>query len=134
MIVGRKTAGERFPGATNTMTCEGMMADGKALQMGTSHELGQNFATAFDITYLDADGATQYCWTTSWGSSTRMVGGLIMTHGDDAGLVVPPRLAPIQAVVARQSHEDVVLRRAGEMEALEGVGGHFIQHGTRSEL
>ena len=66
------------------------MRDGKALQMGTSHELGQNFAKAFDITYLDADGATQHCWTTSWGSSTRMVGGLIMTHGDDDGLVVPP--------------------------------------------
>ena len=99
VLVGRKTAAERFAGAINTLTCEAMMRDGKALQMGTSHELGQNFARAFDITYLDADGATQYCWTTSWGSSTRMVGGLIMTHGDDAGLVVPPRLAALQAVV-----------------------------------
>jgi prolyl-tRNA synthetase len=67
--------------------------------MGTSHELGQNFAKVFDITYLDAEGATRHCWTTSWGSSTRMVGGLIMTHGDDDGLVVPPRLAPTQVVV-----------------------------------
>ena len=99
VLVGRKTAGERFAGAINTLTCEAMMRDGKALQMGTSHELGQNFARAFDITYLDADGATQHCWTTSWGSSTRMVGGLIMTHGDDDGLVVPPRLAATQAVV-----------------------------------
>ncbi|HLM29576.1 MAG TPA: proline--tRNA ligase [Acidimicrobiales bacterium] len=99
VLKGRKTAGERFAGAINTLTCEAMMRDGKALQMGTSHELGQNFATAFDIEYLDAQGATQHCWTTSWGSSTRMVGGLIMTHGDDSGLVVPPALAPIQAVV-----------------------------------
>lgn len=99
VLVGRKTAGERFAGAINTMTCEGVMRDGKALQMATSHELGINFAKAFDITYLDASGVTQHCWTTSWGSSTRMVGGLIMGHGDDAGLVVPPRLAPIQVVV-----------------------------------
>jgi prolyl-tRNA synthetase len=99
VLVGRKTASERFAGAINTMTCEAMMRDGKALQMGTSHELGQNFAQAFDITYLDAEGATQHCWTTSWGSTTRMIGGLVMTHGDDDGLVVPPRLAPIQVVV-----------------------------------
>jgi prolyl-tRNA synthetase len=99
VLVGHKTAAERFAGAINTMTCEAMMRDGKALQMGTSHELGQNFAKAFDITYLDAEGATQHCWTTSWGSTTRMIGGLIMTHGDDKGIVVPPRLAPIQAVV-----------------------------------
>ena len=99
VIVGRKTAGERFAGAVNTMACEGVMRDGKALQMATSHELGTNFAKAFDITYLDDQGATQLAWTTSWGSSTRMVGGLIMGHGDDDGLVVPPRLAPIQVVV-----------------------------------
>jgi prolyl-tRNA synthetase len=99
VIQGRKTPSERFAGAINTMTCEAMMKDGKALQMGTSHELGQNFATAFDIDYLDAEGSQQHCWTTSWGSSTRMVGGLIMTHGDDNGLVVPPRLAATQAVV-----------------------------------
>jgi prolyl-tRNA synthetase len=99
VLVGMKTAGERFAGAINTMTCEGLMRDGKALQLATSHELGTNFAHAFDITYLDDQGATQYCWTTSWGSSTRMIGGLIMGHGDDSGLVVPPRLAPVQAVV-----------------------------------
>src|SRR5437764_30852 len=95
VYVGRKTAAERFPGAINSMTLEAMMADGKALQMGTSHELGQNFARVFDMLYLDADGQQQLCWTTSWGTSTRMVGGLIMGHGDDHGLVVPPRLAPI---------------------------------------
>ena len=99
VLVGRKTVGERFAGAINTMTCEGLMRDGKALQMATSHELGTNFAKAFDISYLDDQGAEQLCWTTSWGSSTRMVGGLIMGHGDDNGLVVPPRLAPVQVVV-----------------------------------
>ena len=82
------------------------MGDGKALQMGTSHDLGQNFAKVFDITYLDANGDTQLCWTTSWGVSTRMVGGLIMAHGDDQGLVVPPALAPIQAVVLLVRDED----------------------------
>ena len=99
VVVGRKTAKERFPGAINTMTLEAMMADGKALQMGTSHELGQNFARIFDIQYLDNSGAQQLAWTTSWGTSTRMVGGLIMGHGDDNGLVVPPRLAATQVVV-----------------------------------
>ena len=106
VITGRKTAAERFPGAINTLTCEAMMGDGKALQMGTSHDLGQNFAKVFDITYLDANGDQQLCWTTSWGTSTRMVGGLIMAHGDDQGLVIPPELAPIQAVVLLVRDED----------------------------
>ncbi len=106
VLAGRKTAAERFPGAINTLACEAMMGDGKALQMGTSHDLGQNFAQVFDITYLDADGETKLCHTTSWGTSTRMVGGLIMAHGDDAGLVVPPALAPIQAVVLLVRDED----------------------------
>ena len=106
VLTGRKTSAERFPGAINTLACEAMMGDGKALQMGTSHDLGQNFAKVFDITYLDANGETQPCWTTSWGTSTRMVGGLIMAHGDDAGLVVPPALAPIQAVVLLVRDED----------------------------
>jgi prolyl-tRNA synthetase len=97
--VGVKTARERFAGAVNTMTCEAMMGDGRALQMGTSHELGQNFARAFGMQYLDVNGSLQHCWTTSWGTSTRMVGGLIMCHGDDDGLRVPPRIAHIQAVV-----------------------------------
>jgi prolyl-tRNA synthetase len=99
VVVGRKTAKERFAGAENTMTCEGIMRDGKALQMATSHELGQRFSRAFNISYSSADGATELCWTTSWGASTRMLGGLIMCHGDDFGLVLPPALAPIQVVV-----------------------------------
>jgi prolyl-tRNA synthetase len=99
VIVGRKTASERFAGAANTMTCEGIMRDGKALQMGTSHELGQKFSRAFNITYSSAEGATEFCWTTSWGASTRMLGGLIMCHGDDFGLVLPPALAPVQVAV-----------------------------------
>jgi prolyl-tRNA synthetase len=99
VIVGRKTAKERFAGAENTMTCEAIMRDGKALQIGTSHEFGQRFSGAFNITYSSAQGTTEHCWTTSWGASTRMLGGLIMCHGDDFGLVVPPALAPVQAVV-----------------------------------
>ena len=99
VLVGRKTPRERFPGAINTMTCEAMMSDGKALQMGTSHELGENFARVFDIQYLDETGTRQLCWTTSWGVSTRMLGGLIMCHGDDAGLRLPPAVAPIQVLV-----------------------------------
>jgi prolyl-tRNA synthetase len=123
VLVGWKTSSERFAGAINTMTCEAMMRDSKALQMGTSHELGQNFAKAFDISYLDADGATQYCWTTSWGSTTRMIGGLIMVHGDDRGIVVPPRLAPIQAVVLLVKDEDGAGERAAALAAeLEGAG------------
>jgi prolyl-tRNA synthetase len=99
VIVGRKTAKERFAGAENTMTCEGIMRDGKALQMATSHELGQRFSRAFNISYSSTEGATELCWTTSWGASTRMLGGLIMCHGDDFGLVLPPALAPVQVVV-----------------------------------
>src|SRR5215213_6668605 len=99
VLVGRKTARERFAGATNTYTLEGMMGDGKALQMGTSHELGQNFAKAFGIEFLAPSGQREFAWQTSWGSSTRMVGGLIMAHGDDDGLRVPPRLAPAQVAV-----------------------------------
>ncbi|OJF10435.1 proline--tRNA ligase [Couchioplanes caeruleus] len=99
VVPGRKTKGERFAGATNTMTLEAMMGDGKALQMGTSHELGQNFAKAFDITYTSQAGTVEHAWTTSWGSTTRMIGGLIMVHGDDSGLRLPPLLAPIQAQI-----------------------------------
>jgi prolyl-tRNA synthetase len=99
VITGLKTASERFAGATATLTCEGMMRDGKALQLATSHELGQNFARAFDITYTDQHGARQHGWTTSWGSTTRMLGGMIMCHGDDAGLRLPATVAPVQVAV-----------------------------------
>jgi prolyl-tRNA synthetase len=124
VLVGVKTARERFAGASNTMTCEAMMGDGKALQVATSHELGQNFAKAFDMAFSDAEGRRQLCWTTSWGSSTRMVGGLIMGHGDDSGLVVPPRLAPIQVVVLAVKDDAAVLaaaRRLGEQLDAAGV-------------
>ena len=99
ILAGRKTERERFSGATTTWTCEGMMRDGKALQMGTSHELGQNFARAFDTTFLDESGHESFVWQTSWGASTRLMGALVMAHGDDAGLRVPPVLAPVQVVV-----------------------------------
>ncbi len=124
VIVGRKTAGERFAGAANTMTCEGIMRDGKALQMGTSHELGQRFSRAFHITYSSADGATELCWTTSWGSSTRMLGGLIMCHGDDVGLVLPPALAPIQVavVVVKDTDGDVARAAAALADDLKSGG------------
>ncbi|MBI2705126.1 MAG: proline--tRNA ligase [Actinobacteria bacterium] len=117
VVVGYKTARERFPGAINTITCEAMMGDGKALQNGTSHELGQNFARAFGIEYLDDGGVQQTAWTTSWGVSTRMVGGLIMGHGDDAGLKVPPRLAPIQCVVLAVRDDDAVVDRCRALAA-----------------
>jgi prolyl-tRNA synthetase len=99
VIPGRKSDSEKFAGAVSSYTIEAMMGDGKALQSGTSHFLGQNFAKAFDIKFLDENNELQYVWTTSWGLSTRMVGAVIMTHGDDQGLVLPPKLAPIQVVV-----------------------------------
>ncbi|GAA1890450.1 proline--tRNA ligase [Asanoa iriomotensis] len=123
VVVGRKTNRERFAGATSTYTLEGMMGDGKALQMGTSHELGQNFAKAFDITYSAASGGVEHAWTTSWGTSTRMLGGLIMSHGDDNGLRVPPRLAPIQAYVMVVKDGDGVAAAATKLrDALRDAG------------
>ncbi|MGW6789748.1 proline--tRNA ligase [Streptomyces chartreusis] len=115
VVLGRKTASERFAGAVNTLTLEAMMGDGKALQMGTSHELGQNFAKAFHTRYLSKEGREEYVWQTSWGSSTRMVGGLIMAHGDDAGLRVPPRLASVQAVVLAIKGDEPVLAKVREI-------------------
>ncbi len=99
VIPGLKSESERFAGADQTFSIEAMMGDGKALQSGTSHNLGQNFAKAFDIRYLDKNGVLQHCWTTSWGLSTRFIGAIIMVHGDDQGLILPPRLAPYQAVI-----------------------------------
>src|SRR5262249_40413359 len=99
VIRAQKTAGERFPGAVNTCSIEAMMQDRKALQSGTSHFLGQNFSKAQEIKFLSSEGREEFAWTTSWGVSTRLIGGLIMTHGDDDGLVVPPRLAPQHVVI-----------------------------------
>ncbi len=99
VVTGVKTASERFAGAVDTYCIEALMQDGKALQAGTSHFLGQNFAKAFDVTFQDNTGKTEHVWATSWGVSTRLIGGLIMTHSDDDGLVLPPRLAPVQVVI-----------------------------------
>src|SRR6185295_3369776 len=99
VIPGRKSESEKFAGADITYSLEAMMGDGKALQFCTSHNLGQNFAKALEIRYLDNAGVLQHCWTTSWGLSTRVVGAMIMVHGDDQGLILPPRLASIQVVI-----------------------------------
>jgi prolyl-tRNA synthetase len=126
--LGIKPSYDRFAGAVNTLACEAMMRDGKALQMGTSHELGQNFAKAFDILYVDGDNNQQHAWTTSWGASTRMVGGLIMAHGDDNGLRIPPALAHIQAVV-------IVVREGGEVDnAARKLVADIGNHGVKVRL
>ncbi len=127
LIVGRKSAAERFPGADETYTIEGLMGDGRALQCGTSHFLGQNFAKAFEIKYLDEQNQLQYAWQTSWGVSTRLLGAIIMVHGDDQGLRLPPTVASTQVVIVpiyRKPEEgEAVLAKAGEIrEALEKAG------------
>src|SRR5438046_2223818 len=123
VVVGRKTVRERFAGATSTYTLEAMMGDGKALQMGTSHELGQNFAGAFGIDYLAASGRRELVWTTSWGITTRLVGGIVMAHGDDLGLRVPPRLAPVQVAVLMVKEGNGVAEVARKLTAaLHGAG------------
>jgi prolyl-tRNA synthetase len=123
VLTGHKTARERFAGAIRTWTLEAMMGDGKALQMGTSHELGQNFARAFGIQFSSDTGSQEYVWQTSWGASTRLVGALIMAHGDDAGLRLPPRLAPIQVVVLLVRDEDGAGEAAAALvQTLRGAG------------
>ena len=117
VITGRKSEAERFPGADQTYSIEAMMGDRKALQSATSHNLGQNFAKSFDIKYLDKNNTFQYCWTTSWGLSTRFIGAMIMTHGDDQGLIMPPRLAPIQLVIVPIFKNDA--ERGPVLEAVE---------------
>jgi prolyl-tRNA synthetase len=105
VVKGEKTEGERFPGAVNTYCIEALMQDRKALQAGTSHFLGQNFAHASDIKFSDAEGKISFAWTTSWGVSTRLIGGMIMTHADDDGMVLPPRLAPSHVVIIPVTHK-----------------------------
>ena len=116
MVLGKKSEREKFAGALRTYTMEALMLDGKALQAGTSHNLGQHFAKVFDIQYLDRDGELKYVWTTSWGTSTRMIGGVIMVHGDNRGLVLPPAIAPYQAVIVPVAqHREGVLEKAREI-------------------
>jgi len=121
VIRGVKTDTEKFAGALSSLCIEAPMQDGKALQAGTSHDLGQNFGKAFDVQFQSEEGKLDYVWQTSWGVSTRLVGGLIMTHSDDAGLVLPPRLAPIHAVIVpiwRKAHEhEAVLEAATRIKA-----------------
>jgi prolyl-tRNA synthetase len=118
VIPGRKTENEKFAGALRTYTIEALMSDGKALQAGTSHNLGEHFARVFDITYLDKDGTLKYVWQTSWGVSTRLIGAVIMVHGDDRGLALPPKIAPVQVVlvpIAPKQARETVLQRAGAL-------------------
>jgi len=124
VIKGAKTANERFAGAEETYTIEALMQDGKALQAGTSHFLGQNFAKAFDVKFADSNNKEEYVWATSWGVSTRLVGGLIMTHSDDEGLVIPPRLAPTQVVIVPIPKPNEAIMEVAEKLAkqLKGAG------------
>ena len=129
VIPGRKSDSERFAGAERTYSIEAMMGDGKALQAGTSHNLGQNFARAFEIRYLDKNGELQHCWTTSWGLSTRFIGAIIMVHGDDQGLILPPRLAPFQVVIVPIYKSDE--ERSGVMEAAMRIREELHSAGVR---
>jgi prolyl-tRNA synthetase len=131
VITGEKTPGERFPGARRTYTLEVMMRDGRALQAGTSHYMGTNFARAFDITYAGEDGQLTYAHTTSWGMSTRMIGGVIMTHGDDKGLVLPPRLAPYQVVIVPIGRGDAA---ADVGEAAAALARRLADTGIRAHV
>lgn len=129
VIQGRKSNQERFAGALRTYSIEAMMGDKRALQSGTSHNLGQGFAKAFDIKYSDRGNQLQYCWTTSWGLSTRMIGGIIMTHGDDQGLRMPPRLAPIQVIIVPIYKNDD--EKSKVMEAVDALFGELKGAGLR---
>ena len=138
VIVGHKSPNERFAGALDTLTIEAMMQDGKALQAGTSHFLGQNFAKSFDVQFTNKEGKLEYVWATSWGVSTRLMGALIMAHGDDNGLVLPPKLAPIQVVMvpiyrSDEEHADVIAR-LGEIKAQLSSKGISVKIDDRDTL
>ena len=129
VIAGRKSDTEKFAGADVTYALEAMMGDRKALQFCTSHNLGQNFAKAFEIRYLDKEGKLQHCWTTSWGLSTRVIGAIIMVHGDDQGLILPPRLAPFQVVIVPIFKNDQ--EKSAVMEAASRLRGELVAAGIR---
>jgi len=136
VIRGRKSEAEKFAGAVASYTIEAMMGDGRALQSATSHDLGQNFARAFEIKYQTADGGLEYCWTTSWGLSTRFIGAIVMVHGDDSGLILPPRLAPWQAVIVPIWHsaqeKSLTLDAAAQVHA--ALGAFRVKLDDRDEL
>jgi len=132
VIAGEKSESERFAGADRTFTIEAMMGDRRGLQAGTSHNLGQNFAKAFEIRYLDPNNDLQHCWTTSWGLSTRFIGAIIMVHGDDQGLVMPPRMAPYQAVIVpifRNDEEKVIV-----MNSVNQLNQQLVASGIRVKV
>jgi len=136
VVPGRKSESEKFAGAVRSYTIEAMMGDTRALQSGTSHNLGQNFAKAFNIQYLDRNNELQYCWTTSWGLSTRFIGAIIMTHGDDQGLILPPRLAPTQVVIVpifkNGQEKEIVI---GAADRVKGLLSDFrVEFDDRTEL
>lgn len=138
VVIGHKSPNERFAGALDTLTIEAMMQDGKALQAGTSHFLGQNFAKSFDVTYQSKDGTQEYVWATSWGVSTRLMGALIMAHGDDNGLVLPPALAPIQVVMVpifktEEGHQAILDKMYELKKSLEAMG-HSVKVDDRDTL
>ncbi|HEY1828127.1 MAG TPA: proline--tRNA ligase [Acidimicrobiales bacterium] len=133
VVTGHKTPRERFAGAIRTWAIEGMMGDGKALQMGTSHELGQNFARPFDIKFQNAEGVMDFVWQTSWGVSTRLVGALIMGHGDDHGLRLPPKLAPTQVVVLVVKEDEAVMAAAQQLTAELTAAGHRVRLDARTD-
>ncbi len=136
VIKGKKTDAEKFAGAVSSYTIEALMQDGKALQAGTSHDLGQNFGRAFDVTFQDPDGKLDFVWQTSWGVSTRLIGGLVMTHSDDQGIIIPPRLAPLDAVIVPvfrkdEAENDSVRRAARALESelrASGLSVKFDHH------
>jgi prolyl-tRNA synthetase len=129
VIVGRKTEKEKFAGAVDTYSIEAMMGDKKALQSGTSHYLGQNFAKAFDVTFQNKDNEQEYVFASSWGVSTRLVGALIMAHGDDKGLILPPKLAPYQVVIVPIYRDDEAKSKV--MEYVEGIAAELKEKGVR---
>ena len=138
VIVGHKSPNERFAGALDTLTIEAMMQDGKALQAGTSHFLGQNFAKSFDVQFTGKDGKQEYVWATSWGVSTRLMGALIMAHGDDNGLVLPPALAPIQVVMVpiykSDEERNAILDKMYEVKKSLEAMGHSVKVDDRDTL